>query len=219
MIVIAACAALVLAGVVIVVRLGGDPPAPPRERGTRALLRSLALTGAAGLAAGALAAGAGGRLVMRLLALTSPEAEGSLTEAEQIVGEISADGTLAFIVFAGLPAGLITAMLYVLLRPILPPGRIGGAALGAIALLLVGTRIEPLRPDNFDFNIVGPTWLSVLSFTALAVFQGLVTVALAQRVPGPRPLTSREAAAGRIVLAALVLVTLPLFVLELRDLG
>ena len=219
MIVIAACAVLVLAGAAIVVRIGGDPPAEPREPGLRSLARYLALTAAAGAAAGVLAAGAGGRLIMRLLALTSPEAEGSLTEAEQIVGEISVDGTLAFLAFAGLSAGLITAMLYVLLRPILPPGRKGGAMLGAVALLLVGTRIEPLRPDNFDFNIVGPTWLSVLSFTALAVFQGMVTVALAARIPGPRRLTARESAGGHVALAVLVLVTLPPFVVAVADLG
>ena len=219
MIVIAACAVLVLAGVAIVVRIGGDPPAEPREPGLRSLARYLALTAAAGAAAGVLAAGAGGRLIMRLLALTSPEAEGSLTEAEQIVGQITVEGTLGFLAFAGLSAGLITAMLYVLLRPILPPGRKGGAVLGAVALLLVGTRIEPLRPDNFDFNIVGPTWLSVLSFTALAVFQGMVTVALAARIPGPRRLTATESAGGRVALAALVLMTLPPFVFAVADLG
>jgi hypothetical protein len=34
---------------------------------------------------------------MRLLAATSPEAEGSLTEADEVVGEISAGGTLSLI--------------------------------------------------------------------------------------------------------------------------
>jgi hypothetical protein len=217
MIVIAACAVLVLAGVAIVVRIGGDPPAEPREPGLRSLARYLALTAAAGAAAGVLAAGAGGRLIMRLLALTAPEAEGSLTEAEQIVGEISVEGTLGFLAFAGLSAGLITAMLYVLLRPILPPGRTGGAVLGAVALLLVGTRVEPLRPGNFDFNIVGPTWLSVLSFTALAVFQGMVTTALAAPVPGPPALTGRALAGVRIGLAVAMLALLPSFVSAVSD--
>jgi hypothetical protein len=217
MIVIAFCAALVLAGVVIVVRRGGESPAEPRAAGVAPLLRCAGLAGAAGLAAGVLAAGAGGRLVMRLLAVTSPEAEGSLTEAEQIVGDISVGGTLAFLAFAGLPAGLVTAMLYVLLRPILPPGRLGGALLGLVALLLVGTRIEPLRTDNFDFNIVGPGWLSVLCFTALAVFQGMVTTALAARIPGPPALTGRALAGVRIGLAVAMLALLPSFVSAVSD--
>ena len=46
--------------------------------------------------------------------------------------------------------------------------------LGALLLLLFGTRIEPLRPDTFDFNLVGPSWLNVVSFTVLALFPGLL---------------------------------------------
>jgi hypothetical protein len=62
---------------------------------------------ASGVGAGLLAAGAGGRLVMRLLAVTAgPDAQGRVTEADQIVGRISVDGTLGFIVFTGLFFGL-----------------------------------------------------------------------------------------------------------------
>ena len=42
-----------------------------------------------------------------------------------------------------------------------------------------------MRPDNFDFRLVGPGWLSLLSFTTLAAFQGMVTFALAQRLRLP----------------------------------
>jgi hypothetical protein len=219
MIVIALCVALVLAGVAIVARRGGDPPAEPRARGFKPALRYAGLTAVAGMAAGLLAAGAGGRLVMRLLAVTSPEAEGSLTEAEAIVGEITLDGTLGFIVFAGLPAGLITALLYVVLRPILPRGRAGGALLGAAALLLVGTTIEPLRPDNIDFNIVGPGWLSVVAFTTLALFQGMVTTALAARIPGPSMLTGRALAGVRAGAAVGALAFLPGFASAVADIA
>ncbi len=43
---------------------------------------------------------------MRLLAATSPEAQGVLTEADQVVGDITLSGTVGFFVFAGLPFGL-----------------------------------------------------------------------------------------------------------------
>jgi len=152
----------------------------------------------------------------RRLAITSPEAKGSFTEAGEVVGEITFDGTLAFLLFSGLPAGLITATLYAILRPILP-GRTGGAILGAIVLLLVGTRIEPLRADNFDFDLVGPAWLAVLAFTALAVFQGMVTAALAGRVPGPAALTGRELRGIRVALAIGMLAFLPSFVNAVSD--
>ena len=35
-------------------------------------------------------------------------------------------------------------------------------------LVLAGSRIEPLRADNFDVNLVGPGWLAVLLFTLVA---------------------------------------------------
>ena len=129
-------------------------------------MRYGALVFAAGTLAGVLAAGAGGRLVMRLLAITSQESHGMITEGGATVGEISVDGTIGFIVFAGPAAGLLAALLYVLAGSLLPRGRAGGVALGLMLLVLLGARLEPLRADNFDFNLVGPRWLSVLAFAA-----------------------------------------------------
>ena len=87
-----------------------------------------------GLGAGILTAGAGGRLAMRLLAVTAgPDAQGRITEADQVVGRITADGTLGFILFNGIPIGLLTAALYLLLRRWLPAGRLGGLILGVPA--------------------------------------------------------------------------------------
>jgi hypothetical protein len=130
MAVIAVCIALVVVGVVMVVRWGGELHKAPMEqsRGARGAaaraLRYVGLCLAAGLAAGVLAAGAGGRLVMRLLAATSPEAEGGITDAGEIVGRITVDGTLGFFVFVGLPAGFLSGALYALVGPVLPPGRL-----------------------------------------------------------------------------------------------
>jgi hypothetical protein len=205
--IIAICAAVVAAGLVLVARHSRDaPPALP-------FVRYLAVCIAAGVGAGVIAAGAGGRLVMRLLAITSPDVKGALTEAEARIGEITAGGTLGFVVFVGIPAGLLVGTLYALAGPLLPRGRTGGALLGAILLVLAGFS-EPLRAENFDFNLVGPDWLSVVAFTALAVFQGLLVVALAARLsrgvpsvePGPRVLL-----VGRLALTGAVLVALPFF--------
>ncbi len=221
MAVTAACAALVAVGIAIVVRWGGDPHAATEggsgrsRRPARDVAVRVGVALAAGLAAGVLAAGAGGRLMMRLLAATSPHAQGSFTEADEIVGRITVDGTLGFIVFAGLPAGVLAGALYALVRPLLPRGRAGGALLGALLLVLAGTRLEPLRADNLDFAIVGPAWLAVLGFTALALFQGMLVVALVARMSrdSPRALATeggrRGVTAGRIALAVLALVALP----------
>ena len=212
--VIAACAALVAAGVAMIVRWGG--PAP---RGGLPAPRELAVLLAAGAGAGAIAAGAGGRLVMRMLALTSPDALGALTEAEATIGEITVAGTLGFLLFAGIPAGVLTAVLYACGRPLLPPGRRGGALLGLLVLVLAGATLEPLRADNFDFRLVGPDWLSVSAFAALAAFQGMLVVALGQRLAPPRAAAPRRAAliAGRVVAVALVLATLPGFAAAVTD--
>jgi hypothetical protein len=140
--VIVVCIVLVLAGVVAVVRWGGlavePPPAPGPDAAdvtdpppvglvVRRYLWYLAVAMAAGATAGILGAGAGGRLVMRLLAVTAgADAQGRVTEAEEIVGRITVDGTIGFVVFTGLFVGLPSAAGYLLLRRWLPPGRAAG---------------------------------------------------------------------------------------------
>jgi hypothetical protein len=116
--VIVVCILLVLAGLLAVVRWGGfavqPPPTPPPHAAgstdpppmslvARRYLWYLALAVTAGFGAGILAAGAGGRLAMRLLAVTAgADAQGRITEAQQVVGRITVDGTLGFIVFTAL---------------------------------------------------------------------------------------------------------------------
>jgi hypothetical protein len=204
MAVVTFCILLVLAGLVAAVRWGGltvqPPPAPtqdpagPTDRPpvglvVRRFLWSLTVAVVSGVGAGLLAAGAGGRLVMRLLAVTAgPDAQGRITEAEEVVGRISVDGTLGFVIFTGLFFGLTTGVLYLLVRRWLPAGRAGGLAYGALLLIVAGTRLEPLRPGNLDFDLVGPGWLSVAGFSALVVFHGVVVAALAGWVSRAVPL-------------------------------
>jgi hypothetical protein len=201
--VIVVCMLLVLAGLVAAVRWGGlevrPPPSPPDAADpadrppvglvVRRYLWYLTVAVGSGVGAGLLAAGAGGRLVMRLLTVTAgPTAQGRVTEADQIVGRISVDGTLGFVVFTGLFVGLVTGPLYLLVRRWLPAGRANGLVYGALLLVVAGTRIEPLRPGNPDFDLVGPGWVSVAAFTALVVFQGVLVAALAGRVSRAVPL-------------------------------
>ncbi len=214
MLIIAICAAVVAAGLVAAARWSREaPPALP-------LPRYLAVCLGAGALAGMVAAGAGGRLAMRLLAVTSPDADGAITEAEATIGEITASGTLGFILFAGLPAGLLAGALYAVAGPVVRRGRAGGLILGAILLVLVGWWLDPLRADNFDFNLVGPDWLSLLAFAAIALLQGVLVVALAARfsraVP-PRTPRPRVLLAGRIALAVAVLAALPGFAANVAD--
>lgn len=164
----------------------------------------------AGVGAGVLVAGAGGRLVMRLLAATSDEtAQGRETEAEQIVGQISLGGTVGFIFFTGLFFGLTSGALYLLIRRWLPAGRLGGLAFGLLLLVAAATRIEPLRGDNRDFDIVGPGWLAAAAFGTLVVLHGMLVAALAARYSRALPLVAFD---RRSVLAhAALLALIPAF--------
>ena len=202
--VIVGCIVLVVVGLLAIVRWGGlavqPPPAPadddtvpaarpPVSLVVRRYLWYLTLAISAGVGAGILAAGAGGRLAMRLLAVTAgPTAQGRITEADQVVGHISAEGTLGFIVFTGLFFGAASGAAYLLLRRWLPDGRTGGVAFGALLLVLAGTRLEPLRPGNPDFDLVGPGWVSVAAFAALVLFHGMLLAALAGRLSRAVPL-------------------------------
>jgi hypothetical protein len=202
--VIVGCIVLVVVGLLAIVRWGGlavqPPPAPadddtipaarpPVSLVVRRYLWYLTLAISAGVGAGILAAGAGGWLAMRLLAVTAgPTAQGRITEADQVVGRISLDGTLGFIVFTGLFFGAASGAAYLLLRRWLPGGRTGGVAFGALLLVLAGTRLEPLRPGNPDFDLVGPGWVSVAAFAALVLFHGMLLAALAGRLSRAVPL-------------------------------
>jgi hypothetical protein len=222
--VIVVCIALVLAGLVAVVRWGDlavEPPPGPRPDAAgptnlppvglvvRRYLWYLVVAMASGAAAGILAAGAGGRLVMRLLAVTAgADAQGRITEAEQIVGRITVDGTLGFVVFTGLFFGPVSGAAYLLLRRWLPAGRAGGLAFGALLLVVAGTRLEPLRRSNPDFDLVGPGWVSVAAFTLLVVFHGALVAALAGRVSRAVPLLAARPGAIAVH-APLLLFVLP----------
>jgi hypothetical protein len=241
--VIAVCVVLVLAGLAAVVRWGGltvEPPHAPVPEGrgadgpegrgadepppvglvVRRYLWAVNLAVAAGVGAGIMAAGAGGRLVMRLLAATSGDgAQGRITEAAEVVGRISVDGTIGFVVFTALFFGSATGGAYLLVRRWLPAGRAGGLAYGALLLVLAGTRLDPLREGNPDFDLVGPGWLSVLAFSALVLFHGMLVAALAGRVARLVPLLSRDplAIAGHAPL--LLLGPLPPVVVALAVVG
>lgn len=153
----------------------------------------LDLIALSGVISGLLAAGPGGRLVMRLLAVTAgDQAQGRITDAEEVVGRITTGGTIGFIIFVGLFGGVASSGLYSALRRWLPPARLGATMFGAFLLVVFATRLDPLRADNPDFGIVGPNWLAVIAFSALVLFHALVLAACAGRISRWLPLLSRR---------------------------
>lgn len=194
--VVVVCGLMVMTGVLLAMRWGhlALEPKQPAENPTFAdqvkrALWYLDLMVIGGVVSGLVASGAGGRLAMRLLAATAGDsAQGRLTEAEEVVGDITVDGTIGFMIFGGLFFGLASAFVYVLMRKWLPAGRAGALAFGVFLLLVAATRVDPLRADNPDFDIVGPDSVAVAVFVALALFHALVLYAVVGRVGRALPL-------------------------------
>ncbi|MEA2516513.1 MAG: hypothetical protein QOG16_351 [Actinomycetota bacterium] len=219
-----ACGVLVAIGVVMIVAWGDEQiQALPEAEGTaegklplrpvmKRYLWRVALVLGCGAGAGILIAGPGGRLVMRLLAATSPQAaQGRITEADEIVGRISMNGTIGFVAFVGIYFGLMIGIFYLLIHRWLPRGRLGGVVFGLLLLVWFGVTADPLRPDNPDFEIVGPGWVAVVAFSAVVVFHGMLVAAIAGRYSRSLPIISKDR--RTILLYAPLLLLVPGFVL------
>jgi hypothetical protein len=156
----------------------------PTSPGASALdaLRALSAILGAGAVAGFLVAGLGGRLFMRVLAATSGDAaQGKLTEAEEVVGEVTFDGSLGFVIFIGIFFPAAAALAYLALRHFLPnPAALGGVIFGIILLGTIGLA-DPMSTENVDFDILEPLWLAIAGITVLALLFGTTFAALATR--------------------------------------
>ena len=169
-------------------------------------LRGVAVALVAGFWAGILVTGPAVRLIMRLLAVTGgDEAQGRITEADEVVGSINLDGTIGLVLFGGVLPGLLSAAIYVVCRRLLPSGLLAGLTFGVLHLVIAATRIDPLRPDNQDFDLVGPGWLAVATFGLAAVFHGMAVVAFANRYSKGLPARSHSRADRAWAIAPLVL--------------
>ncbi|WP_157623348.1 hypothetical protein [Terrabacter sp. Root85] len=172
------------------------PERSPRDDGTTAapgadLCWLLSVGLLAGMVIGVLVLGPAARLAMRLIAAASPpQAQGADTTFGATVGEITVGGTLFLVVGFGLLSGVAVGLVYVFAAFVLPRGMLGGVIFGAVLLVLFASRIDPLRAANQDFEIVGPGWLSVVTFTSLALTTGALTAPVAGRIaaalPAPR---------------------------------
>ena len=143
-----------------------------------AVLRAAAVGSISGLIAGVIAGGSGGRVAMRITALTAGSADqGRLTEAEAAVGEITAGGTIFLIMFAGAFAGMFGGIVYAAMRPwIAAAGPWKGLAFVAILLATLGLTV--IERDNFDFHRFGYASLNIAMFAALFLLFGLLVAPL-----------------------------------------
>jgi hypothetical protein len=138
-----------------------------------ALARHLGLAALSGAIAGILVGGVLGPIAMRISGFAAgPALAGVSTANGERVGEITFGGSLAVVIFVGLPFGVVGGILYAIAEPWLRRARPWhGVAYGAGLLLATGFLV--LDPSNFDFTRFGPPLLNVAMFAALFVIFGL----------------------------------------------
>ncbi len=138
--------------------------------------RLVALGALSGFVAGIVAGGIGSRVVMRIVAVTAGSAaEGTLTDAEAVVGNITAEGTIGLVLFGGGMLGTAGGLMYVAVRRwICDAGGLQGLVYGILLLAMFGWAI--IEGDNQDFSRLGDPLLNVLLFAALFILYGLVLV-------------------------------------------
>jgi len=137
----------------------------------------------AGALAGILVGGIGGRLAMRVAgALSDPSLVGvARTNNDNVLGNITPDGTFGLIIFAGLLPGILGGLVYVAAKPWLAMlGRWSGLGFGLVLLVAVGPAV--IEPFNIDFRKFGSPQLNVTLFALLFVLFGIAVAALSSLV-------------------------------------
>lgn len=185
-----------------------------RARIAGEILRDIARGGIAGALSGIVIAGLGGRLLMRLAAMMIPSASGSFTENGNRIGDITASGSLALILFGGLFFGLFGGTVWAVASPWIPWAGFRRAILAAaIAVALTGAQL--VHGDNQDFVTLRHDGRIVAMLVALVAVTGMCVALLDgwldQRLPGATSSRRAEVLYGAVALAGAVLI-LPIVV-------
>lgn len=170
-------------------------------------IRGLAAIGAAGILVG-VPAGLLSRAIMKIGALAGgPAVAGVHTANGNVVGDFTASGTFALVIFAGVVPATAAGVLYLGVRPwLLRLGSWRGLALGAYGLALTGFGVV-LEPGNNDFVRFGPAALNVAMFAALFIVVGIASapvVEAALRVAGQPSIGQLVLLGPGLLLAAFV---------------
>jgi len=189
------------------------------ERGpVSSFLAELRVIVVAGVAVGVVLIGAGSRLAMFVLRLTSPDrAHGVTSDDGFTIGEVTLGGTYNLLNL-GAAIGLIGAFAYRLVaRWLIGPTWLRRSTTGLAAGAVAGSML--IHPDGVDFAVLRPTWLAVGLFVALPMSFGVVigvAVDSLERTERATP-SGRRQAILPIVLVALF--PLSVFILVLVTLG
>ena len=210
------CAAAVVAACILVVQLRNTRRtpspltalAPFGERLTVTVGRTGGMLVGAYLG-GILAIGAGGRLMMRVMAATSPdEVQGLRTDAEETIGDVTVGGSMFLILVLGIGAGMAGLGIFATLRRWLPDRSLVAGLIGVA--IGAGLLVRPsglIASDNADFTLLDPVALAVaLCVAMILLFGATVGVLVDYLAPRwPQPGRSPRGIASLLPFAVLVL--------------
>ncbi len=157
-------------------------------RRSMAIQRAFEAIGRAALAgsiAGFIWGGVGGRVAMRIVALTSGDnVRGVISDDGFEIGRVTFE-TIALLIFAvvvGTIGGVVYGFLGVWLKG---PKWVVASAVGIAVASGVGAMI--VKSDGVDFRLLGPIWLTIGLFVLIPGGWGVTVVLLTHRLLGVNP--------------------------------
>ena len=145
-----------------------------------------------GAISGAVIGGLGGRLVMRILFLTSDETVTGVTSDDGFeIGRFTLSDTIGLVIVTAL-IGVFAALLYLVARPFV--ARLGRATVPTMAVFygVIGGAMM-VHHDGIDFHVLEPAALAIVLFVAVCAGFGAVVAYLV----GAQPPTGRGPRLGR----------------------
>lgn len=165
--------------------------------------RDIARGGLAGLLAGILVAGIGGRVVMRAAALLVPDAAGQLTDNGNRIGDITLSGTLGLVLGGGVFFGLAGAVIWVVVSPWIPGG-VRRRAILAMPVAVALTGVSLIQARNPDFLVLRHNVPTVMLLVALVALAGLAIATIDAWLDRRLPAANASGPADGIYLALAV---------------
>jgi hypothetical protein len=174
-----------------------------------AVLRVVGVFVLAGMLAGAIVGGLGGRIAMRVSGYLSERENPGVsvvTESSgEPVGQISLQGTID-LVLQSMGSGVVIGILFMLVAPWLPRSgwqRAGG--FGLFLLAVIGSTV--IDPDSRDLRTLGPPLLNIAMFATLIVAAGMLSTSFVPRLDRAVALNGgRATRLGTTILGAVAVV-------------
>lgn len=157
----------------------------------------------AAMVSGMVFGGVGSRVFMLVARLMAPERRGAVTEAGNVVGEVTFAGSFFLIVFAGLLTAIGIGVLIGITQPWLEgSGGWEGPIVGWMVLAVFSRAV--IEPDNFDFFLLGDEAVTVAMIAALGIGAGWCAILLRNALLVRAPMRDRIAGGGSAYLPGVV---------------